>query len=418
MKNEFDNNLTEPFETDDLGIKASMEGVEPMEGARERMLQNIMAKAAAVQAGAQAAEGVKAVSEETPKAEILSVGAAKEAAKKNTAKKQKNRWKLYVPMLAAAAVILTIGTIFFATIGMEKLTDRKSAADNQEAYDGNHKAPQEAETDMDAKGGYAETGAANLSESRNSEAYAEEPNDAPTGAAAPAITGKPNDGAVSDEVDFPVYTMRPDGESQYSAETPTEADQETGKAFEPTGSPTGAPSDVPANVTDAPDTQAPVSGYEGENDHQPEVHQPDEKSPSTNPREAASPDGWYRLTPERKALSDAVKGLEIVKFSAEDSLEDFVTLSYEGHEYVLLYVGNGRTEIETAEEFRIVTVKTEEADNLTLQKLTSEDNRIWWAEWSLNGTDWFFLRNADGATQEDVEALILTLEENSRAAAN
>ena len=72
MKNEFDNNLTEPFETDDLGIKASMEGVEPMEGARERMLQNIMAKAAAVQAGAQAVEGVKAVSEETPKAEILS----------------------------------------------------------------------------------------------------------------------------------------------------------------------------------------------------------------------------------------------------------------------------------------------------------------------------------------------------------
>ena len=49
MKNEFDNNLTEPFDKDDLGIRASMEGIEPEAGARERMLQNIRKKAALVQ---------------------------------------------------------------------------------------------------------------------------------------------------------------------------------------------------------------------------------------------------------------------------------------------------------------------------------------------------------------------------------
>lgn len=113
MKERSNNNLTEPFERDELGIKASMEGIEPEAGARERMLQNIMKKAAM----AQEAEG-RAATESSAKAEILSIDAAKKE------KKAKNRWKLYVPMLAAAAIVLTIGTIFFVTI----LRENKSFA--------------------------------------------------------------------------------------------------------------------------------------------------------------------------------------------------------------------------------------------------------------------------------------------------
>ncbi|MBQ4001164.1 MAG: hypothetical protein II601_02165, partial [Lachnospiraceae bacterium] len=108
MKERSNHNLTEPFERDELGIRASMEGIEPEGGARERMLQNIMKKAAM----AQETEG-RAATGSSAKAEILGIDAAKKE------KKAKNRWKLYVPMLAAAAIILTVGTIFFVTISRQ-----------------------------------------------------------------------------------------------------------------------------------------------------------------------------------------------------------------------------------------------------------------------------------------------------------
>ena len=127
MKDEFEKNLTEQPEADDLGIKATMEGIEPEEGARERMLQNIMKKAEVLRA---------AETGEASKAEILSLGAAKKAAgaEKQAEKAKKNRWKLYVPMLATAAVILTIGTIFFVKLGMEKSSsDEMKPADQEVA---------------------------------------------------------------------------------------------------------------------------------------------------------------------------------------------------------------------------------------------------------------------------------------------
>lgn len=147
MKDEFEKNLIEQPEADDLGIKATMEGIEPEEGARERMLQNIMKKAEAFRA---------AESEEASKAEILSLGAAKKAAsaEKKAEKAKKNRWKLYVPMLAAAAVILTIGTIFFVKLGMEKSSSGEMAPVEQDVAAHGTDAPKD---QYDPTGAGAET---------------------------------------------------------------------------------------------------------------------------------------------------------------------------------------------------------------------------------------------------------------------
>ncbi len=147
MKERSNHNLTEPFERDELGIRASMEGIEPEAGARERMLQNIMKKAAM----AQEAEG-RAATGSSAKAEILGIDAAKKE------KKAKNRWKLYVPMLAAAAIILTIGTIFFVTISRQNKSLAPEDLSPGKEQDVNHADGMLPTYEQDHKGGDAEPG--------------------------------------------------------------------------------------------------------------------------------------------------------------------------------------------------------------------------------------------------------------------
>ena len=147
MKERSNHNLTEPFERDELGIRASMEGIEPEAGARERMLQNIMKKAAM----AQEAEG-RAATESSAKAEILSIDAAKKE------KKAKNRWKLYVPMLAAAAIILTVGTIFFVTITRQSKSAPQQDLSPAKEQDINNAQGMIPTYEQDHKGGDAEPG--------------------------------------------------------------------------------------------------------------------------------------------------------------------------------------------------------------------------------------------------------------------
>jgi hypothetical protein len=133
MKDEFEKNLTEQPEADDLGIRAAMEGIEPEEGARERMLQNIMRKAETLRA---------AENGEASKAEILSLDAAKKAAGAEQASKaKKKRWKLYVPMLAAAALILTIGTIFFVRLGRDNASGSAERHEQDNVAAGTDKTP-------------------------------------------------------------------------------------------------------------------------------------------------------------------------------------------------------------------------------------------------------------------------------------
>ena len=125
MKKERNEKQIHMTETDELGIRSMLEGVEPDEAARDRMFQNIMKKAQA----AGAADRVK--DSEAPKAEVI------ELPKKTT----KNRWKLYVPMLAAAGLILTVGMIFFAFYGIDRLSGKQNAAPDHAAEwnaDGNH----------------------------------------------------------------------------------------------------------------------------------------------------------------------------------------------------------------------------------------------------------------------------------------
>ena len=213
MKNEFENNLTEPFAEDDLNIRASMEGIEPEAGARERMLQNIMKKAAAAQTAEDVAGGVaeslNAEAAEEPRAEILSIGAAGETAKKNGSKR-KNRWKLYIPMIAAAALIVTVGTIFFAVVGIEKMSGSKGAErDERSAYEREEDGKDANAGGHEAQdGGDGDTGAA-----------PEIPNDVPvhedipTGQAEIPVTQEPMDPTGKKGEDQALTTMDPDPRS-------------------------------------------------------------------------------------------------------------------------------------------------------------------------------------------------------------
>lgn len=179
MKERSNNNLTEPFEKDELDIKASMDRIEPEAGARERMLQNIMKKAAMTRASE---EGGKT---EAPKAEILSVTAGKKASGKSE-KNQKNRWKYYVPMLIAAGLIMTVGLIFFASYSIRG--GNSMAKPDEDAYsDGNNHA-----------GG----------DMKNWEEPCLEPDDVMTREAIPPVTSAPADAAppgMPEHPDEPLY---------------------------------------------------------------------------------------------------------------------------------------------------------------------------------------------------------------------
>ena len=358
MKEEFKNNLTEPFETDDLGIKAAMEGVEPLEGARERMLQNIMKKAAAV----QAPEGVKAVSEEAPKAEILSIGAAKEAAK-NSGKKQKGRWKLYVPMLVAAGLIVTVGIAFFSVYGIGKLGKGNSASDMSGApYADEREAagPQE---------GPQTDGMKPANEMPDVAA------DVPTGAAELVRTEEPREGEENHFTD--------------------------GMKNQEDGVGTGAEA-VPTDVMpDSPGSQ-----------------QSSALRPEGQPYEVAdATDEWSSMTTVRAALSAAVDGMEVVEVSEGSWGNDSITVSSEGHEYTLQFFENGRLAWELAEGTEVEEVVKDGENHLTLYRVTTKTFAGWAADWSLNGADWYHLRNLDDAPQNEVWEVIQKMMKNAREAA-
>lgn len=294
MKKEFDDNLMEQPEMDDLGIRTALEGVEPDEAARDRMFQNIMKKAAAATASKE--------STETPRAAIVEIP-----------KKTKNRWKLYVPMLAAAGLILTIGTIFFASYGIQKLSDKSNAApqeqDNmfQEDVDPANKAD-----------GYMSTAA---EENRSTK---EANHERPTG------------------VDLPSISFSTSSDNRHE--------------------------DTPQNA----------------------AHSPED-----------APSGDVNISPGE---ADAVEEWDYTSERAQSR-----QFSYKEHDYQVILVVNGCMEIPY--DPARTTVYT--GDNLMLLKSVLSNGTVsWLGEWSPDGTDWYYLRNSDGAPEEDVRYLIRELQKN------
>ena len=292
MKKEMDDKLMKQTEPDDLGIRTALEGVEPDEAARDRMFQNIMKKAA-VSASAESAE--------EPKAKIVELP-----------KKAKNRWKLYVPMLAAAALILTVGTIFFASYGIQKLSNKEAAA------------PQE-QDDMPVDGissskadGYMPSAAEENRSTREAN------HERPTGVELPSI----------------------------SFSTSSDNRQE----------------DSPQNAVDSP---ADIATGDA----------------NISPGEADEVENW--------------------DYSSERAQSR--QFSYKEHDYQVILVVNGCMEIPYDPARTIVYT----GDNVMLLKSVLSNGTVsWLGEWSPDGTDWYYLMNADGAPEEDVRYLIRELQKN------
>ena len=319
MKKEFDDNLMEQPAMDDLGIRAAMEGVEPDEAARDRMLQNIMKKAAA--AGAS-----KEASSETPKAEVLSL--------KNRPKKTKSRWKQYLPMLIAAGVIVTLGTVFFAFYGMGTLGRNNSASQRTDARD-----PRAEQENTPLWDGY--------DSNDPSFASAEDPH-------------MENELPHADE-------KHPDGILD-----PAEND-----------APESHPTDAPQNATRG------------------EMHE--------NPTQAANPDHSPSITGlVDTSDNDLISGDDWYYSSFENAY--FKKFSYGGHDYELTVMVDGEWEVDyECVDRRLVRSKA----SAKLEKITfSEDSFGWLGEWSLNGSDNYYLQNADNAPEEEVWSILLQLKEN------
>ena len=368
MKNEFDNNLTEPFDKDDLGIRASMEGIEPEAGARERMLQNIRKKAALVQAEEGIASGAAietSGAEEASKAEILSLNGAAKAAEK----KRKNRWKLYIPMIAAAALIVTVGTVFFATVGIEKMSSSKNEAqDDRPAYEREEDGKDANHGGHDAQGGW----------------------DAVTDATRKADPLKPDGN----------QTGAPDGPKENPADFPSQM-EETGKQQSPiddTPDMTAEP-----DTAEAPDSQHSQKGMD--------------KEPGMIDGESQTLE-WILVHPgsdisaDMKVKADllaAIRGLDAAVVVEDGGANDTVLVSYEGHKYRLQYLENGQMEVPYDPEMEVA----EAGENVTLW-IRKKTGLVSFAEWSANGTKWYALWNLEDAPQEDVLALIGKMQESCR----
>lgn len=360
MKNEFDNNLTEPFDKDDLGIRASMEGIEPEAGARERMLQNIRKKAAL----SQAEEGIISAAaketsgaEEASKAEILSLNGAAKAAEK----KRKNRWKLYIPMIAAAALIVTVGTIFFAAVGIEKMSSSKNEAqDDRPAYE-----REEDGKDANA-GGNADTDA-----TRNADQLKPDGNQ----------TGAP-DGPKENPAHFP-------GQMEETGKQQSPIDDTPDRTAEPD----------PAEAPDSQHSQKGTDKEPGMIDGEPQTSE------------------WIYVHPVSEIPADmyvkadllaAIRGLDAAVVENSDA-KDTVLVSYEGHKYRLQYLENGQMEVPYDPEMEVV----EAGENVTLW-IRKKTGLVSFAEWSANGTKWYALWNLEDAPQENVLALIGKMQESCR----
>ena len=370
MKNEFDNNLTEPFGKDDLGIRASMESIEPEAGARERMLQNIRKKAALVQAEEGIASGAAietSGAEEASKAEILSLNGAAKAAEK----KRKNRWKLYIPMIAAAALIVTVGTVFFAAVGIEKMGSSKNAArDDHPAYE-----REEDGKDVNAGGHDAQDGW-----------------DAVTDATRNAYPLKP-DGNQTDA---------PDGPKENPAHFPGHT-KDAAQTQVPQNDQTGSP-DGPAELPSAEDP---------ENQHSQKGTEKEPEMIDGEPRTSE----WLYVNPVSEIPADmyvktdllaAIRGLDAAVVENSDAL-DTVLVSYEGHKYRLQYLENGQMEVPYDPGMEVA----EAGENVTLW-VRKKTGLVSFAEWSANGTKWYALWNLEDAPQENVLALIGKMQESCR----
>ena len=370
MKNEFDNNLTEPFDKDDLGIRASMEGIEPEAGARERMLQNIRKKAALVQAEEGIASGAAietSGAEEASKAEILSLNGAAKAAEK----KRKNRWKLYIPMIAAAALIVTVGTVFFAAVGIEKMSSSKNEAqDDRPAYE-----REEDGKDVNAGGHDAQEGGnADTDATRNADPLKPDGNqtDAPE---APA----------ENPVHFPGHTKE-------EAQTQVPENDQTDSLYGPTRLPAA---EDPENQHSQKGTDREPGRIDGESQTSEWIY--------VNPRAEVPADMYVRAD-----LLAAIRGLDAAVVENSDAL-DTVLVSYEGHKYRLQYLENGQMEVPYDPEMEVA----EAGENVTLW-IRKKIGLISFAEWSANGTKWYALWNLEDAPQENVLALIGKMQESCR----
>ena len=303
MKKEFDDNLKEQPEMDDLGVRAALESVEPDETARDRMFQNIMKKAAAATASEE--------STEAPRAEIVELP-----------KKTKNRWKLYVPMLVAAGLILTIGMIFFASYGIERLSNKNAAA------------PQEQDNMPVAD------------------------NDNPSGK---------TDGQIPDAAGHSEVTRNPYQENP------------KGNAY--------------PNSIKAPDMEFYTSA--GSEDRREEPNQGAANGP------ADAPTGDANISPEDMEI---VENWDFTSKEAQTRM-----FSYNGHDYQVILVVDGCMEIPYDPARTVVFT---EDDSTLSRSVLSNGTVTWLAEWSPDSEDWFYLKNADGAPEEDVRYLFLELKKN------
>ena len=82
--------------------------------------------------------------------------------------------------------------------------------------------------------------------------------------------------------------------------------------------------------------------------------------------------------------------------------------AYKGHEYRLVLTVGSCMEIPYEPS---VTVILDESNSL-LKVLKADGSVGWCGEWSLNGSDWFYLFNSDNAPEEDVRYLFTELREN------